>query len=146
MRDDLGSFKWLSGDMNWLEHGGKWARKVGDRCYHVLTLDKWESLVGSDAKKDNTGTYNATLCEVNLDELSVSELNNALRYCGWCLESNRGIVNEHDGELVCSFGPTYDRVLVDVCHGYGAKKWLLDASGNNWHRLVSDLRTHSKGA
>jgi len=151
---DMGSFKWLSGDVNYLDHGGKWIRRVpATRRYHVIELNKWASLVGErEAKASGLPKYNLTLKEVDLDLLipdhttreSKSALAGALRSCGWYLDPKRGVVNEADHGLVCAAGPVLDEVLVDACHGAGAAAPLKDRGGSDWLVTFEQLRRYSR--
>jgi hypothetical protein len=150
MTKDFGSFKWLTGDVNYTDHGGKWLRRVpGTRRYHVIELNRWDSLVGErEARLSELPTYNLTLREVDLDllcaahetEKSESSLASALRSCGWYLDPRRGVVQEHDHDLVCALGGVLDSVLVEACHGYGAAAPLEDLGANNWRKCFDELR------
>ena len=148
----MGSFKWLSGDVNYTDYGGKWIRRVpATRRYHVIELSRWSELVG-EREAAGMPTYNLTLKEVDLDLLipdhterkSESALASALRSCGWYFDPKRGVVNESDHDLVCPVGLVLDEVLVDACHGAGASAPLEDESSNNWQRTFEKLRKRSR--
>lgn len=144
MSDNFGSFKWLTGDVNYVDHGGKWYRKVGNRAYHVIELTSWAD--GEDAKRK----YNVTLCEVDVGALAETKQNgsvpleDALRSCGWKIDTRRGIVQEHDDELVCANGIVFDLVCLEALHGYGNKAHLADLYGNNWRKLIREASQTSR--
>ena len=141
MSDDFGSFKWLTGDVNYVEHGGKWIRRArvqGNkkaRRYHVLEL----SMLEDDFEK-----YNVSLSEIDLDVIGPEQLSSALRSCGWELDPRRGVVTEGGIELVVPNGIVLDSVLVEACHGYGAIAPIDNTSGSNWRKLMVAARAVSK--
>jgi hypothetical protein len=149
--NDFGSFKWLTGDVNYTEYGGKWCRKIGPGRYHVITLDRWSEMVGKrEAKNRDMDTYNVSLSEVDLktisEELSDDRtvLHHALKSCGWYYDSKRGVVDEHSHDLVAPNGPVAELVCVEACHGYGAKAPLEEYNGNNWRKLMQEARAYSR--
>ncbi len=137
---DFGSFKFLTGDVNFTDHGGKWYRKVAPGRYHVIELSNGHG--GS--------RYNVTLCEVDLFALAcpnnegTAPLCGALRSCGYALDAEQGIVNEYDGELVAKFGPVFELVCVEAAHGYGCKAHLSDEYGSNWRKLMKAASRESR--
>lgn len=146
MSDNFGSFKWLGGDVNYVDHGGTWYRKVGDRNYHVIELQQWNDL---DNTREKT-RYNVTLCEVDVGALAETKQNgsvplkDALRSCGWKINTRRGIVQEHDDELVCANGIVFDLVCLEALHGHGNKARLADLCGNNWRKLIREASQTSR--
>jgi hypothetical protein len=139
--NDFGSFKFLTGDVNWLDYGGKWIRKVGARRYHVIELINWEDAVGSDA--DALPTYHVDLSEIDLDEVDPTE---ALCSSGWFLEIRDGVavvVNEHDRSEV-GHGALTDTLLVEACHGYGARAPIWEQSSNNAREAMRAARRRSR--
>lgn len=135
---DFGSFRFLTGDVNYTEYGGKWIRSLGLRRFHVIELLNWSEAVG-ESESASMPTYNATLSEV---DLSAIDCTSALESCGYALVDGT-IVESHSGDIVAS-GESVDRCLVECCHGYGAAAPLWDESGNNYQRLIRAARAHSR--
>lgn len=127
---DFGAFKFLTGDVNFTDYGGKWCKRIAARRYLVIELLNWEDSIGSDAA--GMPTYNVTLSEIDLDS---TDVRGPLRSCGYVLASDGSIIQEYDGSEVCSREHT-DLCLVEACHGYGARSQLSDASGNNYRSLI----------
>lgn len=127
---DFGAFKFLTGDMNFTDYGGKWCKRVGPRRYHVIELINWSE--AGDGAVAEYGRYNVTLREVDLTAIDCAE---SLRSCGWELASDGSIIEEHGGDTVCDAAGA-DLALVECCHGYGAAAPLTDASGNNYRALI----------
>ena len=129
-------FRFLTGDVNFTDYGGKWWRSVGDRRFHVLELSNMDDLCG----KDNAGQppYLLELTEVDLD---TADLEGALRSCGF-VQRDGAIVNEYDGAIVAE-GKDVDAVLVEAVHGYGQKAPLHSVASRNWRRAFAEARRES---
>lgn len=154
----FGGFKVLSGDANYVDHGGTWYRKVDDGVYHVIQLFKWSEMFGDvEANADGLPTYNIQLAEVNLPEAGreyadldkrrerafpgsiaakySSDLEAALGSCGCGLA--KGGVTDHEGAIVAAVGSdSLPLVCVDACFVYGVKEVIEDWSGNSWRKLM----------
>jgi len=150
MSENFGSFKWLTGDVNYVDHGGTWFRKVGNRNYHVIELRRttWRT------RRRGQSKYNVTLCEVDVGALAETKQNgsvplvDALRSCGWLLSEYGCIVNEHDGDFIArsdgAGAENFDMVCLDALHGYGNRAHLADLYGNNWRKLMREAISTSR--
>jgi hypothetical protein len=145
MTTDFGSFKWLTGDVNFTDYGGKWIRKVGSadsRRYHILSLENWVELVGEREASEVGATYCVDLSEVDLDAIALSgSLESALRSCGMTLDQF--------GAVTCGGHTIADPqhaelALAEACHSYGCKAPLWDANGNNYRKLMREARAFSR--
>lgn len=121
----MSNFKFLTGDSNWQDYGGKWARKVGDGRYHVMELLNWHDAVGED---EAPATYNVNLSEIDLTAAPESALNDAYRYYGW--DGTEGFLKT-------------DEMKVECLHSYGHKAPLWDKNGNNYSKLMTECRAES---
>lgn len=162
---NFGSFKFLTGDVNYVDYGGKWYRKIGTGRYHVLTLDTWEELDSSAVEL--YGKYNVTLSEVDLAKLATpralegnpprfrlvgeqcfTPLDGSLRSYGWEYRQGEGITDQYG--VVCGFElnargeRSIELVMLEACHGCGAKAPLWEESGNNYLRLIREARRYSR--
>lgn len=151
MSDNFGSFKWLTGDVNYVDHGGKWYRGIGPRNYHVIELVRL-----GEGLLDGHNRYNVELSEVDVGALSETKqngsvpLDDALSSCGWKLdryESGNIIVNE-DGDFIArSEGAGEERfnlVCLETLHGYGNRARFADLYGNNWRKLIREAVSTSR--
>jgi hypothetical protein len=113
------TFKNLCSDVNWLDYGGTWYRKINATTYHVMVLTNMIEAVG---ERENEGhpKYVVELREVDLDS---PDLEQARRCCGY-------------------EDPT---TLSDVysLQAYGAFAPLGDWSGNNARKLMTECRAES---
>jgi len=139
MSKNFGSFKFLTGDVNFADYGGKWCRKVGERRYHVIELLNWEETVGEREASEIGATYNVSLSEIDLDQIDTSD---ALKSCGWYLDSD-GLLFSEAGDQIADL-ETQDLAIVDACHGYGCKAPLSDESGNSYRALIANARKLSR--
>jgi hypothetical protein len=127
-------FKFWTGDVNWRDYGGTWARKVGPRAWHFIVLTNMDDACG----RDNAGrpTYVVELREVDLDAIGPSTQVSAWQCCdGDC----RLAPDEH---LTLSTGKR-DMVTADCCNEYGAYAPLHSAEGNNAHKAIRECRAES---
>lgn len=123
--------KWsfLSGDMNWEDHGGKFIsppQSNGEFTYWlVLEVLNWEEAVGEREAADIDGDHNVSLSVVAPSECPVAELKSALESCG-CEDM------EIDSPLM----------LVEILHSYGVHAQVWNADG----RLKDLMREGKKKA
>jgi hypothetical protein len=107
----------------WYENnsGGKLARRVGGRRFHVIEWTNMDDACG----RDNEGhpKYVVELSEVDLDSAPIEE---AKRSCGW------------EG------APDTDEALAEMVHGYGAKAPLYSGEGNGLAKLVAEAKRESR--
>jgi hypothetical protein len=125
------NFKWLTGDVNWQDYGGKWYRRVGKRgkLYHVITFSNWEDLIGSDA--EGGPRYHCELDAVDLGDIPNETQRSALRSIGI------------DSEIPEDWGDP-ELVRMEACHSHGAKAPLWELSGNNVRKLLTEARQTSR--
>jgi hypothetical protein len=138
MRSDSigGGFRFLTGDVNFTDYGGKWYREIpgtNSLRFHVIELLNWEEAIGRDA--EGGSTYNVDLSEVDLGALSEDTLRSAMDSYGaemW----EPGIGADHAKRQLL--------MLVECCHGYGCKAPLSSEDGNNWRTLMRDAVRESR--
>ena len=116
-------FKFLIGDVDYVEHGGKWYRRTGATAFHIIELMKWEEVCGERGPGDTT--YNVSLSEVDISD--TERLKDALSGYGW----------EEEGELP-------ELAKVEAMHGHGAKAPLEEYNGNAWRKLMQEARADSR--
>lgn len=123
-------FKFLTGDMNPMDHGGSWYRCVDDSglCYHVISSVRWDEC---DSNPEHT--YLIDLDIVDLGILDIATIQSAMDSCGY-----------EDCKWFQELTPAQKNLaLVEACHGYGAKVPVTSCSGNNWHKMMRDARAES---
>lgn len=121
-------FKFLTGDVNYLDYGAKWYRVIpgtNDLRYHVIELINWEDAVGRDA--EGGPTYNMDLSEIDLGAISEETIRQAIDSCGW--------LDEDD---------LTELAIVEACHGYGCKAPLWNEDGNNFRELMAEAKRQSR--
>lgn len=114
-------FRPLSGDVNYVDYGGTWYRRVGKGRYHVMELMNWQEVCGSDAPPER---YNVALSEVDLLAMTPTMRMDALRSCG---------LEGEDSELA----------VLAAHYQYGHKAPLGQWDGNNYLELMKEARTLS---
>jgi hypothetical protein len=146
MSDDFGAFKFLTGDVNYTDHGGKWCRHVGGRRYHVIELMNWAETVGEREAAEIGAKYNVSLREVDLTDLGDKPIRDALRSCGWEFAPENGDIEcEHNGSTVCGrWEAHFDLVIVEACHGQGSAAPIWDENGNSWRKLIRAAMRESR--
>lgn len=140
--DSFGRFRFLTGDCNYTEYGGKWFWRVRGRKYHVIELLNWIDAVGEREASDVGATYNVSLREVDLDCIErAGEIPNAVRFIG--------ATDGPDGlDLGYRIGPMKglerDLALVEACHSYGLAAPICEENGNNWRRMMAEVSRYSR--
>jgi len=119
------TFSFLTGDVNYVDYGGKWIRQVSEYRYHVIELVNMVDACGSDA----TFTYCVDLSEIDLEEVTDENIKSALSCVGLSL-------NE-----AFRYGPL---ALVEALHSYGCKAPMGDFCGNNWRKHMKEARALSR--
>lgn len=126
-------FKFLIGDVNWSDHGGKFYRQVergatpaGGR-FHVMEIMRW-----SESEEHLTGRYNVSLAEVDLDTMTEEQLHSAMSFVGI-----------DDLDEVESDPKIQALIKLDAYHSYGCKAPLWDESSNNYNKLMAAARAES---
>jgi hypothetical protein len=121
-------FKFLTGDVNWLQYGGSWVSQRlnnGEFDYWiVIRLINWEDACGANAPKE---TYNVELLSVSPSEAGEENLASAFSCCGL------------DGPEQASLREN-PLVQVECLVSYGVYANLWQANGNNAHKLLKEAR------
>lgn len=113
----------IGSDVNWLEYGGNWARRVSDTEWHVIAFHNDGD---SDGQRDR---YGVTLSEVMIDD---EALESARECCGYA----PGWLDEYGD-------PLPDTCKVAALHDYGARHQIGSFQGNNAHALLRAARRAS---
>lgn len=112
-------FRWLAGDLNWLDYGGMWYRKTDCCKYHVIKLVNLE-----DAGEPIDGNrYAVELGEVDLE---VADIDAAAKCCG--------LDDPHSAS---------ELALVQVVAEYGQMAPFGEWVGNNARDLLKQARKRS---
>ena len=113
-------FKFLTGDVNWLNYGGKWiSQKLSDGKFNyflVIELINWEDACG---ELSNGNKYNVSLAIVSPESVGEEKINKAKESMG--LDSK-----ELD-----------EKTTVEILHSYGLKADIWGENGNNAHKLIN---------
>lgn len=123
-------FHFFTGDVNWLDYGGVWARYIDGQRWHFIELLNMDECCG----RDNEGQprYSITLSEVDLDEVPPEEIRRALECCG-LLEH----VQEHQDGVGCG------ELVADAVRSYGIAAPLHEESTNNAYAGIAACRKKS---
>ena len=113
-RDKFKPFKWWSGDVNWVDYGGTWVRRIGGRAFHFI-----EWLPEGELHTPTKWGW-VQLAEVDLDKIEIDAIRDALRSCRWVL-GEEGVVDDYRGDVVMPWGPDLDTLVASACFGFGAK-------------------------
>lgn len=145
--NDLGSFKFLTGDVNWLDYGGKWYRKVGKRHYHVIEFINWSEMVGEADAKEIGSKYSVQLSSVAFDDHQgdrKSALHSSgLRDGGPARDEINCLVTD-GGEAFRHTDPVAALMVLEAFHSYGCKVVLLDVNGSNARKLLTAAKRESR--
>ena len=74
----MAGWQFLTGDVHFMDYGGKWYRLINDVTYHIVELINLVDACGRDAQT----TYAVELVEINLDTAPIEQ---ALGCCGWTM-------------------------------------------------------------
>lgn len=123
-------FKFLTGDVNWLDYGGKWVSQKlnnGEFDYWlVIELLNMDDACGRD--NEGKDKYNVSLSCVSPGEAGRENIEKAKECCGW-----------EDGAHTLN-----DLGLVEMLHSYGVSAHLWQADGNNAHKLIRKAKEQAK--
>lgn len=113
-------FKFLTGDVNWQDYGGKWIspRLDNGEFYYWLVIElvnMWDATGDENADK-----YCVSLAVVSPDEAGKENVSKA-----------------DDGDY-CAFGD--DECRVDALHSYGIYAQVWYKGGNNYSKLLKEAR------
>jgi hypothetical protein len=117
-------FKFLTGDCNWSDYGGKFYRKVGIKRFHIMDVINWIEATGDDSGFK----YRVSLSEVDLRALPVNQLERAKRSCGWETEPPEFFT---------------EKLTLDMVHSYMGGVPLGEYMGNNLNKLMKQARATS---
>jgi len=115
-------FRFLMGDVNWQDYGGKWYRQLDDTTYHVIELiNMWDATGEEEQDK-----YVVELREIDLLKLPESQIKSAIGSCSWINDDNLDF-----------------RLMLEAIHGYGYGAPMGDYSGNNYSKLLVRAKRES---
>lgn len=117
----MAKFKFLMGDVNWQDYGGKFYRKTSENRFHIMEVMNTEDWGDSPGFK-----YCVDLSEIDLDMITNKMREEAKRSCGW-----EGMDNN----------PLH---IVEMHHSYGHKAPLGEWCGNNLRKLMKNARELSQ--
>lgn len=125
-------FEFLTGDVNWEDHGGKWFRRVSEDRFHVVEIFNWEETVGEAEAPDETYYVGLTEVDTSLDPKS------ALDSCGFELHED-GSISCDSGDIMAE-ADDKDRQLFIICEcmsGYGQSASLEQWDGDSLEELFT---------
>jgi hypothetical protein len=121
----------IGSDVNWIDYGGHWARRIDDTRYHVIRFDNLEECTG----EAGVG-YHVQLSEVDIDS---PQLTSALKCCGFPVERSGNQFFEADHKT-----PIRPLNAVEALSSYGAYAPLESLSGHNAHSLMRQAKALSR--
>lgn len=118
----------IGSDVNWVDYGGTWARKMSDTEYLVLQFENCEDW------GDGATGYHVSLSQVDLDS---PQLESAMKSC------------DCPADGLDTFGDpiapeNYRLCKVSSCVLYGAKAPLFQESGRNVRKLVAAAKREAR--
>lgn len=118
-------FKFLTGDVNWMEYGGKWIsnkQNNGDFDYWlVMEFINMDEACGRDNK--GQPRYHVELSAVSPDQAGPENLKKAFECCGW--------TEEHQQNPI---------IQVEALSSYGVVAVVWSQAGSNAHKLLKEGR------
>lgn len=116
-------FQFLTGDVNWLEYGGKWhSQKLNNGEFDFWLVLELTNI--HDATGEETGDkYYVSLSAVSPNEAGKAQVAKALESCGMEKADNLP-----------------DLALVECLHSYGLHAVLVQRSGSNAHKLIREVK------
>jgi hypothetical protein len=116
-------FRWLTGDVNWLQYGGKWVSQKfnnGEFDYWlVLELINMHDATG----EEDQAKYVVELCVVSPDQAGPENMARAF--------GSSGVPDDVRENPI---------VQVEVLHGYGISAHVVNRSGSNARKLLHEVR------
>jgi len=122
----MAGWSWLTGDVGFVEYGGRWYREIAPDVFHVVQLVNMKDACGDDSSY----TYWVLLSEINLREVPTSLLNDAMESCGW--------------EGMPTDGRAAKIAKVEMLSSYGVVANMGDWEGNNYRRLLRMAKRESR--
>lgn len=128
-------FHFLTGDLNWLEYGGKWiSNKLnnGEFDYWLVLdfinyLDATGDYLVNDNPKNEGDKYIVELRAVSPEQISEHNLKQAI--------DSYGLPDETKLD---------DEMLVELIDGYGINAMLWSKQGNNAYKLIREAKQQSQ--
>jgi hypothetical protein len=122
-------FKFLTGDVNWMEYGGKFVssklRGKGFDYWMVIDFTNMDDACGDD--NNGRPKYHAELSSVSPQQAGRDNLMKAFESCG-----------ASEGEVGCG-----DLIKVEVLHSYGIRGLLWQGDGNNANTLLKTAKAEA---
>jgi hypothetical protein len=113
----------LCSDVNWQDYGGMWTRpsKANNTAYYVVRFTNLHDAMGErDCEATGTPQYEAEVKLVDLALIPETELDAALRCCGFKWSDARtSIVSDYQGDMIANTQRDCELVLVECCIQYG---------------------------
>jgi hypothetical protein len=118
----------IGSDVNWIDYGGHWARRIDDTRYHVIRFDNL-----ADATGDETAGYHVQLSEV---DITSGQLDSALCAMGW---TDINWIDDPDSNPA-----RLPLCQVEALSSYGAYAPLESFAGHNAHSLMRQAKALSR--
>jgi len=122
-------FRFLTGDVNWQDYGGKFvSKKLNDGVadyWLVIRFENMHELTGDEGHPK----YWASLCIISPDELGPEMLARAMHFSG---------LEDRDPATLT------DLMKADLLHGYGAYDDACQFTGNNCQRVLKEARDEAR--
>lgn len=125
-------FKWLTGDVNWMDYGGSWiSNKLNNGEYDywlVLSITNMFSAAGEREAKEMGGEYLVEVSAVAPSQVSDEDFKKAFDSCGWGKPMSEISIE----------------MKVETLNSYGIRATLWFDTGNNAHKLLKEGRKHAR--
>ena len=112
-------------DVNWLDYGGTWYRRLSKSRFHFIVLHRWDE---SDERELNA-KYCIDLNEIDLAKIPKKEQRSALESCG----QEYAVRDEF-----------FNLIKAGCCNDSGAKAPLDSVNTNNAWQTVRELKRLSR--
>lgn len=113
-------FKFLVGDVNWEDYGGKWiSPKLNNGDFDYWLVIEFINFLDATGETYNGNEFYASIEAVAPSEVSDKEMKSALESCGW------------EG-----YDPSDKEMTVEILSSYGISAHLWDDSSNDAETLL----------
>jgi hypothetical protein len=119
---EMKKYKFLSGDVNWKDYGGKWYRSLGDHIYFVVEFINFEDATGDLVDGNKYAVIGASL-DLTPGGCFADHFNSALDTLGWTMKSI-------DNELQ----------LLEALYVYRGGDHEMTLRGNNADKLLAEVK------
>ena len=130
-----GRFKFTSGDVDFLDYGGKWHWSPREGEHHFIRLENQENCCGSDA----TETYWCELRIVILDDVQDS-IADALHSTG----ADEFLEQIEIGACDPITAETRAQIIAEACEQYGVAAPVTSLAGGNWRKMFAECARDSQ--